>query len=406
MRKLIILITVLLTIISCSQQETKSLIEQRIQNIENSLVEFTPQTDMFQVDSTRIKNLKRLSERMAHYKVPGVSIALINGFKLEWAKPYGIIKAGGDKPVTTGTYFQAASTSKLLTAAIALHFVEKGILNLDEDVNKYLKSWKIPENDFTRKQEVTLRLLLTHQAGLPSTNFLQKENEGDPTLVQVLKGESPAMNKPAVVEYVPGTKWQYSNIGFVVIQQVLEDISSKPFTRIAQETVFEPLGMTNSTFKYPLNPELQVNEAVPHDAEGIAREPAMPPTALAQGGLMTTPSDLARFAIELMRAYKGLSNRLLSQKMARKMFHKELDLDPRIFGVPIGEGLGVFLRGKDENFVFAHPGSNFPGMNCWLLGYPETGRGAVIMTNGAKGEILALEIISAITMEYNKPIAQ
>jgi len=107
-----------------------------------------------------------------------------------------------------------------------------------------------------------------------------------------------------------------------------------------------------------------------------------------------------------MRAYNGLSSRLLSKEMARQMFNKELDLDPRMFGVPLSEGLGVLLYGEGENLVFAHPGSNYPGMNCWLLGYPETGRGTVIMTNGEKGEILAMEIISAINREYNMAIGQ
>jgi len=279
------------------------------------------------------------------------------------------------------------------------------MLNLDEDVNNYLKSWKVLENDFTQEQKVTLRLLLTHQAGLPATNFPQQENADDPTLVQVLKGELPALNKPAIVEYVPGTKWQYSNIGFVVIQQILEDVTGKQFAKIAQETVFEPLEMKHSTFIYPLKPELQSNEAMPHDAEGELCEPAMTPTALAHGGLVTTPSDLALFTIELMQAYQGLSDRLLSKEMARQMFRKELDLDPRMFGIPLGEGLGVMLYGEGENFVFAHPGSNYPGMNCWLLGYPETGRGAVIMTNGVMGEVLAMEIIAAINREYNKPIS-
>ncbi len=406
MRKFIVSIIAFLTIVSCSSQTTKLQIKQKIQNIENNLVEFTSPMDMFQADSTKLKNLKTLSERMVHYKVPGVSIAVINDFKLEWAKPYGTIKAGSEKPVTTETYFQAASTSKLITAAIVLHSVEKGILDLDEDANKYLKSWKIPENDLTRKQKVTLRLLLTHQAGLPSTNFPQKEDASDPTLVQVLKGESPAMNKPAVIEYVPGTKWQYSNIGFVVIQQILEDVFNKPFAEISQEIVFEPLGMRHSTFIYPLKLELQANEAMPHDSDGIIREPAVGPPAVAHGDLMTTPSDLALFTIELMRAYQGLPNSLLSKETAGQMFHKELDLDPEMFGLPLGEGLGVILFGKDENFAFAHPGSNFPGMNCWLLGYPKTGRGIVIMTNGANGEILAMEIISAFNREYNKPIAQ
>jgi len=403
MYKLISLITVLLIIFSCSQQKTK-LIDQTISNIENGLVEFTSPMSLFQADSVNPGDLKTLAERMEYYNVPGVSIAVINDFALEWAKAYGNLKAGSDTPVTTGSYFQAASTSKLVTATIVLHYVEKGILSLDEDVNNYLKSWHLPENDFTQQQKVTLRLLLTHQAGLPATNFPQQENADDPTLVQVLKGELPAMNKPAIVELVPGTKWQYSNIGFVVIQQILEDVTGKPFSQVARETVFEPLGMKNSTFSYPLKPELQAKEAMPHDADGIACESALSPTVLAQGGLMTTPSDLAIFTIELMRAYQGLSNRLLSKAMACQMLRKELDLDPSIFGVPISEGLSVMLYGEEENLVFTHPGSNYPGMNCWLIGYPETGRGAVIMTNGVKGEILAMEIIAAINREYSRSI--
>jgi len=129
----------------------------------------------------------------------------------------------------------------------------------------------------------------------------------------------------------------------------------------------------------------------------------MVPNAQAQGGLMTTPSDLALFAIELMRAYNGRSDRLLSTEMARRMFTKVLDLDPGTFGgFLIGEGLGVLLHGEGDNLVFLHPGGNRPGMNCMLFGHPKTGRGAVIMTNGDQGEILFMEIVSAINREYGK----
>jgi len=402
MHRFICLMTTLLALISCSRNSPDALLKQRIDRIENGLVEFTSSKGLFQVGSVKSEDLKTLAERMKHYHTPGVSMAVIKDFALDWTMPYGVLKADGERPVSVDSYFEAASTSKLVTAAIVLHHVEQGILSLDEDINTYLKSWKLPENDFTRQQKVTLRLLLTHQAGLPATNFPQKENAGDPNLLQVLKGESPAMNKPAVVECVPGTKWQYSNIGYVVVQQILEDAIGKPFSQIARETVFEPLGMKSSTFIYPLDQKLQANEAWPHDAEGILREPGMCPTALAHGGLMTTPSDLALFTIELMRAYNGLSERLLSKEMARRMFTKVLDLDPAMFGIPLGEGLGVFLNGEEDNLVFAHPGSNSPGMNCWLFGYPRTGRGAVIMTNGAGGELLALEIISAVSREYGR----
>ena len=392
----------LLTIISCSHDKTDALVKQRTDRIENGLVEFTSVKNLFQISGVKSEESRTLAERMEHYHTPGVSIAVINDFALDWAKAYGVLKAGGNSPVATDSYFQAASTSKLVTAAIVLHYVERGILSLDEDVNTYLKSWKLPENDFTRQQKVTLRLLLTHQAGLPTTNFGQKENAGDPTLVQVLKGESPALNKPAVAEYVPGAKWQYSNIGYVAIQQILEDAIGKPFSQIAQETVFKPLGMKNSTFDYPLDEKLQANEAWPHDAEGTLREPAIGPPALAHGGLMTTPSDLALLGIELMRAYNGRSDRLLSKEMVRRMFTKAVDLDPAMLGIPLSDGLGTFLYGEGDNLVFLHPGGNLPGTNCWLLGYPKTGRGLALMTNGAQGEILALEIISAFNREYGR----
>ena len=236
-----------------------------------------------------------------------------------------------------------------------------------------------------------------------TTNFSKKENASEPPLVQVLKGESPALNKPALVEYEPGTRWQYSNIGYVVIQQILEDVLHKPFAQIAKETLFDPLGMKHSTFAYPLEPEQQANEAVLNDGEGKAHEPQIGPTAVAHGGLLTTPADLALFTNELMRAYQGskAAKGLLSIDMVRQMFRKERDLDPEMFGMPMQMGLGAVLFGTGDHFVFAHPGSNLPGMNCWLIGYPETGRGIVIMTNSVKGEILAMEIISAFNREYN-----
>jgi CubicO group peptidase (beta-lactamase class C family) len=343
---------------------------------------------------------------MVFYKIPGVGIAVIDEYELDWAKGYGVLKAGDPAAVTTESLFEAASTTKLLVAATALHLVERGLLDLDADVNAYLKSWKIADNDFTQEQKVTLRLLLTHQSGLPMTNMAHDESAEPPTLIQVLNGELPAMNSPAAVEFVPGMKWQYSNIGYVVIQRLLEDTAGKPLAQIMLETTFEPLGMQSSTLEYPLSVELQTKEIMPHDAEGQAHEPAMHPTALAQGGLMTTPSNLARFAIELMRAYQGESNLVVSQETVRKMFRPELDLDPNILGMPISVGLGVLLRGTGQELAFLHPGDNWPGASCWLVGFPEQGKGAVIMTNGAKGNLLAMEVIAAIAKEYGWPADQ
>lgn len=373
----------------------------RIDKVEGGLVEL----DLSSMNYVHPEKRLTLSERMAHYKVPGVSIAVITDNKLEWVKPYGVLNAESGAPVTAGSLFEAASTTKLLTAAIVLHLVERGRLNLDQDVNSYLKSWKIPDNEFTREQKVTLRRLLTHQSGInrPDGGFSQAEGS-EPTLQQILRGELPAKNPPAVVEFVPGSKWQYSNMGYIVIQQIVEDVQGKPFARVAREIVFQPLGMKASTMVYPLGAEDQKKEAVPHDAEGKARTPGMTPAAVAHGGLMTTPSDLALLTMELMRAYQGRSHKIISQATARLMFHRELDT--QISGFTLGEGVGAFLRGTGKDFSILHPGGNDPGATCWLEAVPETGQGIVIMSNGAMGDVLSLEILFPVIQEFRWPTGQ
>ncbi len=385
--------------ISCTRKQDFE-INQRIEHIENGLITFKSPLGMFQPDSIQRANPGTIHERMGDYQVPGVSITVVDDYELEWARAYGVTDVNTDEPVTTETIFEAASTSKLITAVMALSFVQKGFIDLDTDVNNYLKSWQIPENEFTKKEKVTLRRLLTHQAGLPTTNF-SEEDTGYPTLINVLNGESPAINKPAIPELVPGTQWQYSNVGYDLIQLLLEDISGKTFSHIAQEIIFKPLNMKNSSFEYPLDSEKQKREAMPHDAQGVSREPLMHLTALAHAGLTTTPTDLAKFTNEIMLSYQGKSEKILSQEMVKQLLNKELDLDPRMLGISISEGLGVLVMGEGKDLVLTHPGSNLPGLNCWLIGWPEQGTAAVVMTNGAQGEILAMEIISAIISEYH-----
>jgi CubicO group peptidase (beta-lactamase class C family) len=402
MRKLITTITVLLIIVSCSQQRNKSNIKQRINRIENGLIELESFARIFDPDSSQLANPKTLAERMEHYKIPGLSIAVVNNNEIEWTKAYGIMNVNTGAPVTTETIFEAGSVSKLITTVMALQFVQKGLIELDKNVNNYLKSWQVPENEFTLKEKVTLRRLLTHQAGMPDTNYDQDESIGYPTLINVLNGESPALNNPAIPEFVPGSKWQYSNVAYNVIQLLLEEVSGKSFQQIAEEIIFKPLGMNNSTFVYPLDAEKKKLEAMPHDAEGISRKPLMHLTALAHGGLTTTPTDLAKFTNELMLSYRGKSEKIISQEMTKQLFSKECEIDQKKMPLPFSEGLGVFLMGEGRDLLFSHPGSNNPGLNCWLIGWPELGTGAVVMTNGANGLFLAVEIISAFNNENNK----
>jgi len=401
MRKFIATMAVFSILISCSQKEPNQ-IAQKMHRVENGLIEIKSPADMLRLDSSQLSNAKAIIERMEHYKIPGVSIAVINDDRIEWTKAYGTMDVNSGAPVTTETIFEAASTSKFITSVMALHYVQRGLIDLDTSVNDYLKSWQIPDNEFTKDEKVTLRRLLTHRAGMPTTNFGYDEDIGIPTLIDVLNGAPPAENKPAVPEFVPGSQWQYSNVAYDVIQLLLEDVSGTPFQQIAEELVFGPLGMSNSTFVYPLDSGKKKHEAMPHDAEGISREPAMHPTAFAHGNLTTTPTDLAAFTLEMIRSYQGKSEKILSKRTTKQLFTKECDIDQKKTPLPFSDGLGVFLMSERKDLAFTHPGENFPGFICWLIGWPERGTGAVIMTNGAQGHLLSMEIVSAIHREYNR----
>jgi CubicO group peptidase (beta-lactamase class C family) len=197
---------------ACARSSGDAL-ERRIASVENGLV-----ADLGDPPWKRLA----LAGRMAHHEVPGVGIAVVNDFEIEWARGYGVLEAGSDEPVTAETLFQGASIGKTVVAVAALQLVEQRLLDLDEDVNERLLSWQVPESELTADEKVTLRRLLSHSAGLIEHGYRgYAQGEPLPTLLQVLDGEPPA-NSPAVrVVTVPGTRFAYSNGGFVIAQQLL-----------------------------------------------------------------------------------------------------------------------------------------------------------------------------------------
>lgn len=369
-------------------------IQQRIEHVETHLRKFEPGHLIL----PPVAETYRLDERMADTHVPGVGVAVIRDNKIAWAKGYGLLKAGEDRPVTPHTLFQACSVSKMVTAALALRLVETGVLDLDKDVNRYLSSWRVLDNEHTQDAPVTLRGLLSHQAGInrPDGGF-EWDDGTAPTVVQILKGEPPSRVQPARVICPPGTQWGYANFGYIIIQVMLEDVLGRPFAELAQDELFTPLGMTSSTFSYPLDDTWAPREITLHDSQGHPTHPGMIPSAVAHGGLMTTASDLATFGIALLQAYRGQPDPILSQATVRLMFRPTRRVDDlSVLGFPFGQGLGVFLVGEGDSRVVFHPGGNDPGASCLICLLPDAGKGAVIMTNGLQGFSLSLEILAAI----------
>ncbi|MFC1583362.1 serine hydrolase domain-containing protein [Candidatus Neomarinimicrobiota bacterium] len=395
------LLLIALTAFSCSSKPAEAQIQARIQSVEHGLVAVRSLADAFQTDSTRLQEKLALREQMEQLGVPGVSIAVINDSRIEWSKGYGVLRNDAPDTVTTETLFEAASVTKQLTAVMALQAVDQDLLRLDGAVNEQLQSWQIPDNEYTQQQPVTLYQLLTHQGGIsrPDGGFGYPD-ETPPSLLQVLNGESPAENGPAVVEFVPSSQWQYSNLGFVVIQQLLEDSYQQPYAQLIRQQLFEPLGMRSSMVMPSRPAELGLPFASPHDGEGTAHDHSLHETALAHGALITTPSDLARFTIEIMHSWQGRSRRILSQGMAQDMLDPKCPVD--VFGIN-GQGLGFFLISDEHTRYFVAMGSNWPGTFCAVVANPESGHGAVIMSNAQLGAYLAMELLAALALEYDWP---
>lgn len=364
-----------------------SSVEDRISRIEKGLL------PPVLVRGEPISGMK-LADRMAFYKVPGVSIAVIDHGRIEWARGFGLADIESKRPVTPETRFQAASISKSVAATAALHEVEKGKIELDRNVNDYLRSWKVPENAFTRDQKVTLRDILSHSAGFTVHGFPGYEpGKPVPTLVQVLNGEKPANTDPIRVDTVPGAKWRYSGGGYTVMQQMLIDVTGEPFPEMMRRVVLSKFGMKDSAYSQQLREDWRPFAATAYRADGKPVEGKYHTyPELAAAGLWTTPSDLARFAIGIQKALAGQSHSVLSKQMAEQMVTRQIAED----------GLGVFVEGEGQNLRISHSGAN-EGFQCVLVAYPRLGQGAAIMTNSDMGGPLINEIRFAISRQYGWP---
>ncbi len=331
-----------------------------------------------------------LQKLMELYKIPAFSIAVIDNYQVVWAKAYGVADAGANKPVTTRTLFQAGSISKPVAATGALYLVEEGKLSLDEDVNQELKTWKVPENEFTKTQKVTLRRLMSHTAGLTVHGFPGYDVDAPrPTLVQIFNGEKPANTAPIRVDAVPGTLERYSGGGVTIEQQLVIDVTGTPFPQFMHDTVLEKIGMADSSYAEPLPADWAARTAAGTYADGKpvhGRWHIYPEMAAA--GLWTTPTDLAKFAIEIALSKQGKANHVLSEKITNQML------------TPVKDevALGFFLDEANPG-LFGHSGAD-EGFQALLTMNANTGKGLVIMANSDHGLFAARFVLQSVANEY------
>ena len=310
--------------------------------------------------------------QMAQRHIRGLSLAIITDGKIAVARGYGVVDDSSNAPVTTSTLFQAGSISKPVSALGALHLVEAGTLSLDGDVNAKLTSWKVPESRFTSTERVTLRRLLSHSAGMTVHGFPGYDvSERMPALVQVLDGAPPANTAPIRADTTPGAIWRYSGGGFTIMQQLIIDVTGQPFPQYMQRTVLGPIGMTSSSFEQPPPNARARVAAAGYYADGRAvrgRWHVYPEMAAA--GLWTTPTDLAKFAIEIQQTLAGRGHGVITPAMARQYLTEQKG----------GSGLGVGVQGTGRTLRFSHGGRD-EGFDALLVAGAETGDGVAVMIN-------------------------
>ena len=384
MKNFLCLLIYLLILSSCSTQskKDKKLLNEKISRIENGL---QSNLQIKYPDSVSIQYYN-IEERMKELGISGVSIAVMNNGVIEWAKGYGIADSLENRKVTTKTLFQAGSISKPVAATRALQLVDEGRIDLDANVNTYLSSWKLPDNEFTEKEKVTTRRILNHTAGLNIGGFIgYKKGETIPSIPEILDGKG--NTGPVRVYKEPGKGWRYSGGGYTIMQHMITNIEQKQFPEIMKQSVLNPLGMKSSTFENPLPEKYHDIAAAGYNFDGTQVEgkwwnyPEM-----AAAGLWTTPSELILWAKEIQQIFQTQKDGLLQAKTVNEMLTPSED----------DQGLGPYVL----KYTFGHGGAD-EGFRADLTAWKETPNAVVIMVNSQTGNVIIKEILLSIVQEYN-----
>ncbi len=330
-----------------------------------------------------------LAQRMKQLNISAVSIAVIRDGKLDWARAYGYADREWKIPATPDTLFQAGSISKPVVALAAMERVDGGTLDLDRNVNDYLKNWKLPDNEFTVTHKVTVRNILNHTAGLTVWGFPGYARRAEiPSTVGVLEGKG---NTPPIrVWKQPDESWRYSGGGYTILQLLLCDQTGVPFPVLMHDMVLTPLHMSHSTYEQPLPATLHATAAAGYDRSGrkVDGDWHVYPE-MAAAGLWTTPSDLAKYVIAIQKANYG-DTRLLSPKLAHAMLTPGMN----------NHGLGLVI--SRDSLRFGHDGAD-EGFQANMTGFLDGRAGVVIMTNSDNGGRLARELMLTLGTLYEWP---
>lgn len=331
-------------------------------------------------------NLKNLLEM---HNVAGISFAILRDFHLAYAQCEGVINNETSAPLWPDSLFQGASISKILSAVLTMIMVEQGKLDLDKPVNKYLKSWKLPENEWTKEKPVTIRHILSHFSGINVPTYRGfVADDPIPSFMEILNGADLCDAAAVIVEEPVDEQFIYSTGAFAVLELLLEDVSNENFETLIQRELLQPLDMHRTLFSQPLPEDLQNNAACGHrsDGETVAGNWFVYPT-LAGSGVWSTPTDLAKFGLHLQTILRNDSSGIIQAESLREMISPYKD---PFFGL----GFALY-QDKGPGMSFGHTG-NTEGFRSMFIAHETDGCGAFILANSDNADPVIKEVINQI----------
>ena len=307
---------------------------------------------------------------------PGIGCTWADAAGKTIAEYDGVADRESNTPVNRETVFPACSVSKFITAVCVMKLQEQGVLDIDRPVNHYLRQWKLRTPDGS-ESSASIRLVLCHTAGIVDADdafYGLRRNDPEISLIDILEGKTAYNNRPVRAEKPQGEAFEYSDAGYCVLQQMLQETMRQSFDGIVRDTLFDPLGLGSTFFATPGNmARFESRMATGYDEEGLpipGRFPAVPD--LAASGLWSPPEELLVIAGEFMKAYDGGSG-FLQQKTVREMVKPVEKFPWTGLGLLIGENDTLVSQGWGEN------GQCMLKMNC------RTGKIAAVMTNRNPG---------------------
>ncbi|MEA2021207.1 MAG: serine hydrolase domain-containing protein [Candidatus Caldatribacteriota bacterium] len=320
---------------------------------------------------------ERIPLLMKDYDIPGVNIAFVQKGETAWSRAYGYADLEEGRKMTIDTYCRTQSISKSVTAWGVMKLVEQGKIDLDHTVELYIKNWEFPETEFS-EGKITVRQLLTHTSGMPQgvvgPSRCYSPEEDKPTLEE-------SLSKEAIPEQEPGQSFVYSNVGFHLLELLIEEVTGRDFAEYMNEEVFIPLGMHNSTFTW--SEELEPAVPVGSDLKGNP-VPVYVYSEKASGGLLATAEDVATFISAGMTNFNYTDHDVLNTQNINKLYTPSTGR-PGIYGLVFNSyGFGHFIETLPNGKQAVSHGGQGYGLMTHFHSAPETGDGIVILTNSQR----------------------